>query len=81
MKFNEQTIKTTEYNESEAVEIAREKAQENLRQNIQPGLKISDSHIDILSSPSDSIVRIKVSAETIEDICLAQPFEEGEISN
>jgi len=80
-KINEQTIKATEYSEGEAVEIAREKAQENLRQNIQPGLKISESHIDILSSPSDSIVRIKVSAETIEDICLAQPFEEGEISN
>jgi len=81
LKINEQTIEITEYSESEAVEIAREKAQKNLRQDIQPGLKISDSHIDILSSPSDSIVRIKVSAETIEDICLAQPFDGGEISN
>jgi len=79
--IKEQSVKATEYSETEAVEIAREKALQKLNQEMESSLKITDSHVDILSSPSDSIIRIKVSAETIEDIGLAQPINGGEISN
>lgn len=77
----EQTVNSTEYTESEAIEIARAKALEKLHQAMQSNLIISDSHMDILSSPSDSIIRIKVSAETIEDIGMAQAINSAEISN
>jgi len=79
--IKEQTVKTLEYSETEAVDIAREKALQQLHQEMPGNLKISDSHLDILSSPSDSIIRIRISAETIEDIGLAQPINGGEISN
>jgi similar to stage IV sporulation protein len=81
VKIKEQTIKTTELSEKEAVEIAREKALKLLHQQMNASLKTSDSHMNILSSPSDSIVRIKVSVESIEDICQAQPINGGQISN
>ncbi|MDD4171728.1 MAG: sporulation protein YqfD [Syntrophomonas sp.] len=81
LKTREQVIKTTEYSESEAIDIAQEKAMQNLRQGMEGNLKIVDSHIVILSSPSDSIVRIKVCAESIEDISLPQSIEGGQISN
>lgn len=77
----EQTVKSTEYTESEAIEAARKLALEKLHEAISSNLNISDSHMDILSSPSDSIIRIKVSAETIEDIGVAQAINSGEISN
>ena len=81
LTYKEQSVNITEYNETEAIEIARSRALEKLHEVMPSSLRISDSHIDILSSPSDSIIRIKVSAETIEDIGLAQPINGGEISN
>ncbi|MDD4802695.1 MAG: sporulation protein YqfD [Syntrophomonas sp.] len=77
----EQQIDVTRYSEKEAVEIAREKALQSLKQNMEPGLRISDSHFAVLSSPSDPIIRIKVSAEIIQDISQPYPIDTGEISN
>jgi len=81
LTYREQSVNVTEYTEAEAIEIARTKALEKLNEVMQSSLTISDSHMAILSSPSDSIIRIRVSAETIEDIGLAQPINGGEISN
>lgn len=81
LTYQEQIIKTTEYSENEAVDIARKKALQNLQQIIPGGLQISDSHTSVLSSPSDSIIRIRISAEAIEDIGLAQPLNGDEISH
>ncbi len=77
----EQTVNSIEYTESEAIEIARQKAMEKLQQAMPGNYNIIDSHMDILSSPSDSIIRIRVSAETIEEIGTAQAINSGEISN
>lgn len=77
----EQVIKTTEYSEDEAAEIARTKAMQHLRQGMEGELKITDSHIAVLSSPSDSIVRLKVFVESIEDIGWEQPIDGGNISS
>jgi similar to stage IV sporulation protein len=81
LSIKEQQIITTEYSEKEAVEIAREKALESLRHNMEATLKVSDAHFVVLSSPSDSIVRIKVSLESIRDISQAHPIIDGQISN
>jgi similar to stage IV sporulation protein len=81
LRIKEQQINTTKYSEKEAVEIAREKALQSLRQKMDASLKVSDSHFIVLSSPSDSIVRIKVSVESIQDISQAQLINAGEISN
>lgn len=77
LTLKEQKINTIKYSEKDAVEIAREKALQNLRLNMDASLKISDSHFVILSAPSDSIVRIKVSVESIQDISLPHPFNAG----
>lgn len=81
LSIKEQQINTTKYSEKEAVDIAREKALQSLHQKMEVSLKVSDSHFEVLSSPSDSIVRIKVSVESIQDISQAQPISAGEISN
>ena len=81
LSIKEQAVKTTEYSENEAVEIARRKAIENLQKQMQTSINLSDSHMDILSSPSDPIVRVKVFVESIEDIGLAKPIKEGNISH
>jgi len=79
--WHEQVIKLREYSEAEAIEIARERAIKKLRQQMQNDMEICDSQLEILSSPSDSIVRIKVSIESIEDISVVQPIKGAEISN
>ncbi len=79
--FHEQTLKIIKRSEEEAVEIARERGVKKLRQRMPNDVQISDSQLEILSSPSDSIVRVKVSVECIEDISQAQAIKVGEISN
>ncbi|MDD3364416.1 MAG: sporulation protein YqfD, partial [Syntrophomonas sp.] len=81
LSIKEQQINTTKYSEKEAVEIAREKALQSLNQKMEASLKVSDSHFSVLSSPSDSIVRIKVFMESIQDISEAHLISAGEISN
>ena len=63
------------------MEIARDKAMQNLRQGMEGNLQIIDSHMEVLSSPSDSIIRIKVFAESIEDIGVEQPIDAGNNSS
>lgn len=81
LKLKEKAVRITEYSEEEAVEIARERAMQVLTRKMGEAQKITDSRIDILSSPSDPILRVKVGAETIEDIAVAQPIQTGRNSN
>lgn len=74
-QYHEQQKKVQSYTEAQAIEIARESGFNNLRRKIQPGVEISDSHIQVLSSPGDAMVRIKVAIESIEDISMVQPIE------
>ncbi len=64
---------TTEYTESEAVKIAREKALKALAPKMGESEPIA-SKVEIVSSPSDPILRVKVSIETVENIAIAQPI-------
>lgn len=73
-KIREQSDDYIEYSEEKAVEIARERALKSLNKQMNDSLKIMNSKVDILSSPSDPILRVKISVETIEDIAVTQPI-------
>ncbi len=77
----EQVAEIREYTEKEATRIAKEKALKTLHKKIDKARKISDSKLEVLSSPSESVLRIKVAVETIEDIALAEPINRGENGN
>lgn len=70
----EQIKQVTERTESQAVKIARERATQTLRKKLGPGHRFTDSKVEVLSSPSDPIIRVKISAETIEDIAVPEPI-------
>ncbi len=70
--LKEQVRATKEYTEKEATRIAEERAIKNLHKKIDKSQPISDSIVEVLSSPSDSVLRIKVAVEIIEDIVQAQ---------
>lgn len=67
---------TTRLSESQAVKIAREKAQENLMVKIKNNELPKDMKIEILSAPSDPVLRCKIAVEVIEDISKAEPINE-----
>jgi len=74
-KYHEQKKQVQSFTEAQAIEMARESGFNNLRRKIRPGVQISDSYIQVLSSPSDAIVRIKIAIESIEDISRVQAIE------
>jgi similar to stage IV sporulation protein len=66
----------TQISENEAVRIAREKAVENIKNKMNPGQHRQDLKNEIISSPSDPVLRCRVSIEVIEDIARAEPINE-----
>jgi len=62
--------------ENEAVKIARENAIKNLQGKMADGKRHQDLKVEILSSPSDPVLRCKVAVEFIEDIAKAEPINE-----
>lgn len=71
--YKEQAIEPIRYSEKEALEIATQKARENLgigAVQLPEGIKIT-----ILSRPSDSLVRVKAFLERVEDIAQVQPIQ------
>lgn len=79
--MQEQSKKIKEYQESDAVSIARERAMKTLKQRLGKSQRIIDSKVEVLSAPSDPILRVKVSVETIENIVVAQPINISENGN
>jgi len=73
-RWQEQLKKITIYNEEEALSIAQEKAMKSLLKKMGNDKKIVDQKKRLLSSPSDSIIRVQLSVETIEDIARAEPI-------
>ncbi|MGR6835426.1 sporulation protein YqfD [Syntrophomonas erecta] len=72
VKVQEQIREVKEYTESQAVKIAGEKALQTLKKKTTKSGKLYDSRIEILSLPSDPILRVKVSAATIENIAVPE---------
>lgn len=81
LEMEEQVKKIRDFSEKEAVKIARERAMNTLAGKMGKDKKISESRVDILSRPSDPILRARVSVETIEDIAVAQPINVSPNSN
>ena len=81
VELKEKIKKTRDFTEKEAVKIAREQAMKTLSQKMSKKLKITESRVDILSRPSDPILRARISVETIEDIATAQPINISPNSN
>jgi similar to stage IV sporulation protein len=81
LTLREQTQSIKEYRESDAVDIARKKAMQILKKRLGKSQKIIDSKVEVLSSPSDSVIRVKVSIETIENIVIEQPINVSENGN
>ena len=80
-EYREQKVETTQFSENEAVEAARQTAMADLKAGMEGNVQIMDSRLEVLSSPSDSIVRIKIFVEGLEDIGTPQAIEAGEISS
>lgn len=76
----EQINTKRERTEAEALKLAKERAQTALHKKLPPGHKPVKSKTDVLSSPSDPIIRVKVSVEVIEDIAVPQPIVAAENS-
>ena len=74
VEMKEKIKETRDFTEKEAVKIARERAMKTLSKKMGKNLKITESRVDILSRPSDPILRARISVETIEDIAVAQPI-------
>lgn len=72
--FIEEKPEIVNYSELGATQIARQKALQSLESQIGESARVTDSKIDVLSSPSDAIIRVKVSVEIIEDIAISQPI-------
>lgn len=79
--IQEQIKESIRYSESEAVKIAREKAVENLEARTKKEVNEKDLKIEILSLPSDPVLRIKTSMENIEDVAIPRVIKTGENGN
>ncbi|MEA1960331.1 MAG: sporulation protein YqfD [Bacillota bacterium] len=75
----EQNTETQVYSPQEAIEVARRKALGQLHKELKGSVKINESSVDILSAPSDAIIRLKIRVEVIEDISQAQPLNAARI--
>lgn len=73
----EQKVEKKELTEQAATRIAKEIAMNSLYSKIKKSDEISDSRVEVLSSPSESILRIRVLVETVENIAVAEPINNG----
>ncbi|MDD4625952.1 MAG: sporulation protein YqfD [Syntrophomonas sp.] len=80
-RWQEQRKKVTLYSEEEALSKAQEKAKKNLLEKMGKDKNIIDQRKRLLSSPSDLIIRVQLSVETIEDIARAEPINIGPNGN
>ncbi len=70
----EKVKQVNEYTEKEATEIAQAKAINSLKNKLPPGQKVINESYEVLSAPSDPILRVKVAVETIENIAVPEPL-------
>ncbi|HNX29219.1 MAG TPA: sporulation protein YqfD [Syntrophomonadaceae bacterium] len=76
VKTREKDIIVTRLSENEAVKAAREKAIQNLTARMKNHERPQDVKLEILSSPSDAVLRCRVAVEVLEDIAKAEPINE-----
>lgn len=76
-KYIEQTVKVTEYTEREATRLARQKAIKVLQDKIGKLQDLTEAKTEVISSPSDPMIRLKISVEVIQDIAQPEPLNGG----
>lgn len=76
-KMIEKTTKVTEYTEREATRLARQKAMQVLQKKVGQLPDLTEAKTEVISSPSDPMIRVKISVEIIEDIALPKPIKGG----
>lgn len=74
--WKEKDKKVTVYSEKEALRIAREKALKSLKDKLARDTKILEMKTEVISSPSDAMVRVKAYAEVVENIAVCQSIAE-----
>ncbi len=79
--LQEEQLEKKQYSEAEARKIAEKKALAILDKKVDKFAKISDSKIEVLSAPSESVLRVKAAVEIIKDIAQAQAINQGENGN
>ncbi|MGE5389662.1 MAG: sporulation protein YqfD, partial [Deltaproteobacteria bacterium] len=72
--MREKIKKVRVYSEKEAMTTAKRNAWRDLKNDTGPGFNMVSSRIKMISSPSEPLIRIRVIAESIENIALAQPI-------
>lgn len=78
--ITEQVKEVAELSASEAEKIAAEKAGQVLKTKIASSQDIVNTTREVISSPSDPIIRVKLTAEVIEDIAMPEPISGSEHS-
>ena len=68
-----------EYSEQQGIEVARQKALQELQKKLKNNKPVGKTKMDILSSPSEPIIRVKLIVETSENIAIAKPIIDEEI--
>lgn len=74
--LREEVRKVRVYSEKEALKIAREKALKSLQDKLDKKHKILEIKTEVVSAPSDALVRVKAQAEVIENIAVCAPIRE-----
>lgn len=74
LELTERIKNVRERSESAAVETARKRAISAMQRKASPGLNFENIKVEVLSAPSDPIIRVKVSAETVQDVAVPEPI-------
>jgi len=72
--LREKIKQVTLYSEHEALDRAQRTAWKDLKRQMDPASHMVTSRVKMISSPSEPIIRVKVIAESVENIAAAQPI-------
>ncbi|MGI5879478.1 MAG: sporulation protein YqfD [Syntrophomonadaceae bacterium] len=74
-EFRQEKIRVVaEYSEQQGIKVARQKAMQDLQKKLKNNKAVGKPEMDILSSPSEPIIRVKLIVETSENIAIAEPI-------
>jgi hypothetical protein len=79
--LQEERVEKKQYTEAEARKVAEKKALEILQKKLDKSESINNPRIEVLSAPSESVLRVKAAVEIIREITEAKPIKEGENGN
>ena len=79
--LQEERVEKKQYTEAEAKKVAEKKALEILQKKLDKSESINNPRIEVLSAPSESVLRVKAAVEIIREITEAKPIKEGENGN